>query len=636
MPPENEEKLNRLEEFKKKLWSKESPTKIEHRDTMSPPRELHVPESWGGGADPEAPERFFLKTSFFKKFFFFSLAFFVLAIGYASYMFFVGNNTVSAKNIDIFVQGSTFIGGGEELPLTIEIANRNNSSLEQVDLIVEYAKSSAETQNVERQRQTIGTISAGGKKEVEIKAVIFGEQGSVRPIRIAIEYRVEGSNAIFIREKIYEVTISSTPVDLAFNAPTDASSNQDFSFELKVRQNATEPLSGMLLKLHYPPGFQFGSAVPAPTFGNDVWNLGDLSPGAESKIAVSGKMLDVFPGEEKVFRASVGLSSLTNKDEIEIALNSSEHSVTIEKSSVEARLYINGAYNKQSSVGAGSSVAGEIRYANNLETSLRDVQIRAKLSGSAYGQKGVEVRQGFYNSVENLITWDKNSLRELSEVNPGEQGSVEFSFFPLPLYSSSGLIKDPAIDIEVSVSGISSGTEREELTSRERQSVRIASELGFAARALYYSGPLKNKGPIPPKVGQETTYTILWSLTNTANNVSNATIRTSLPPWSKFLGPIAPENASISYDASTKEIVWNVGEIPRGAGITGADITAAFQVSFTPSLSQVGTAPTLVNDAVLTGHDDFANVNVRVNKASLNTRLGSDPSFPPNGDRVVE
>ena len=79
-----------------------------------------------------------------------------------------------------------------------------------------------------------------------------------------------------------------------------------------------------------------------------------------------------------------------------------------------------------------------------------------------------------------------------------------------------------------------------------------------------------------------------------------------------------------------------MGSIPKGAGITSAGREVSFVVILTPSLSQVNTSPVLINDAVLTGHDDFANVDVRVNKASLNTRLVNDAAFPQNGDRVVE
>ena len=164
----------------------------------------------------------------------------------------------------------------------------------------------------------------------------------------------------------------------------------------------------------------------------------------------------------------------------------------------------------------------------------------------------------------------------------------------------------------------------------------IISDVGFAAKALYYSGPFTNKGFIPPKAEKETSYTIVWTLSNTSNNISKGQVRSALPPWVSFVGPIFPATEDLTYNSSTKEIVWNTGNIPRGSGITGATREVAFQVVLTSSLSQIGTRPVLINDAVLTGYDDFANVDVRVNKTSLNTGLTNDPTFPIYGDRVVE
>ena len=166
--------------------------------------------------------------------------------------------------------------------------------------------------------------------------------------------------------------------------------------------------------------------------------------------------------------------------------------------------------------------------------------------------------------------------------------------------------------------------------------IRIISDVGFAAKALYYSGPFTNTGPVPPKVEKETSYTIVWSLSNTANNISKGVVRSSLPSWMKFAGPILPTGEDLVYNPSTKEITWNIGRIPKGTGITTADRSVSFQVIFTPSLSQARTTPIIINDAILTGHDDFANVEVRVNKTSLRTLLNNDPLFSSVGGMVVE
>jgi len=601
-----------------------------------------VPDFWEKKEDKsDIEEKFFMKTSMFKKFFIFSMIFFVLAVGFASYMFFIGGNTVSNENIDISVLGNAFTAGGEELPLQIEIINKNNSPLELADLLVEYPKGSSGTlsQDAERFRSSLGTIPAGGVRNENVKIVLFGEQGSIRPVKISLEYRIEGSNAIFVKEKPYEVSISSAPINLSIDAPNEASPNQDITLNIKATLNATKPASKILIKLDYPAGFQFISAKPAPSLGDNVWNLGDLSPGAERNISIVGKMVDVFDGEEKSFHIFSGSQSDSDKSNIGVIFNSLGHTVAIKKPFIEAKLFVNGVYQREYAADSKTAIHGEIRWANNLETKINDLEIRAKISGNAVNRKTITADQGFYNSSIDTIIWDKNSQYGFAEVNPSDSGSVAFSLSPFSLFSAaSGILPEPSIEIKISIAGKQplEGNVFKELDNSESKIIRIISDAGLSAKALYYSGPFTNTGPIPPKMEQETTYTIVWTLSNTANNISKAKVTSTLPPWVRFTNSISPSAEDLAYNASTKEIVWNIGSIPKGAGITDAGREVSFQIAFIPSLSQVGTSPVIINDAILTGHDDFANVDVQVNKASLNTRLSNDSLFPTSGDRVVE
>ena len=504
----------------------------------------------------------------------------------------------------------------------LEIVNRNNSSLDLVDLVVEYPKSSQTSlsQDNEHLRISLGTIPAGGIKNENVKFILFGEQGSTRQIKISIEYRVEESNAIFVKDKLYDVSINSTPINLSIDAPLEASSNQDITLGVKATLNSTKSVSKMLLKVDYPIGFQFVSAKPAPSLGNNIWNLGDLAPGAERNISILGKMIDVFDGEEKVFRVWSGSQSSSDKSLIDVVFNSLEHTVMIKKSSIEARLLINGVYQREYAIDTKTPIQGQIQWTNNLETKINDLEIYAKISGNAINRKTISAGQGFYNSSQDLMIWDKNSQSKFAEINPGDSGVVSFSLSPSSLFSTAGgIISLPSINIDVSITGrqVQSGGTITELNNSESKIIRIISDVGLSTKALYYSGFFTNSGPIPPKVEQKTTYTITWSLSNTANNISKAQIRSTLPPWVRFIGPFSPATEDLTYDTSTKEIVWNVGGIPRGTGITEAGREVFFQLEFIPSLSQVGTTPTIINDTILTGHDDFANVDVRINKTSL-------------------
>ncbi len=642
------DKLSRIEELKNKLFSKNYQTKVKHRDGFTHPKRDDIPDVWESERKNEIDsfpyqDRFFMRTSIFKNFFIFSLTFFILTIGYASYVFFAGGNTVSNDNIDISILGNNFTAGGEELSLIVGITNRNNSALDLVDLVMEYPKSSSSLETdparVERFRESLGTIPAGTTRNENLKVVLFGEQGSVRPIKVSIEYRVEGSNGIFVKNKTFEVTLNSTPLNLSVDAPLTVSPNQDITLNVKTALNATRAVSKILLKFDYPAGFQFKSSVPIPSLGNNVWNLGDLTPGTERNISVTGKMFDVTDGEEKTFHISSGSQSEGDKSVIDVVFNSLSHTVTVKKPFVEAKLFVNGIYQREYATNTRTPINGEIRWTNNLDTKVNDLKIQAKIFGNAVDRKTINAQQGFYDSLTDTITWDKNSKNGFNEVNPGDSGSVNFSVSPLSLFSATGgMLSNPSINVEVSISGkqLITGYATANLNNSDSSIIRIISDVGFTAKAFYYSGSFTNTGPVPPKVGEETSYTIIWSLSNTANNISKAIIRSTIPSWMKFAGSISPLVEDLNYNPVTKEIVWNIGGIPKGTGITAADRSVSFQVVFTPSLSQVRTMPIIINDAILTGHDDFANVDVRVNKSSLRTQLDNDPLFPPNGGTVVE
>ena len=642
-------KLNRIEELKSKLFSKNYQIKMEHRDRFTRSKRDDIPDVWEGGKNIEDDSfsnrgKFFMKTYLFKNFFIFSLVFFILTFMYASYVFFAGGNTVSSDNIDISILGNNFTAGGEDLSLIVGISNKNSSSLDLVDLVVEYPKSSSNSETglsagTERLRESLGAIPAGAVRNENIKVVLFGEQGSVRPIKVSIEYRVEGSNAIFVKEKKYEVTISSTPLNLSIDAPLVISPNQDITLNIKATLNATHPVSKILLKLNYPIGFQFVSSSPAPSLGNNVWSLGDLAPGAERNISITGKMFDVVDGEEKTFLVSSGSQSAGDRSVIDMVFNSISHTVEIKKPFIEAKLFVNGAYQREYATNAKTPFHGEIRWINNLDTKVNDLEIRAKISGNAVDRKTITADQGFYESLTDTIIWDKNSKNEFSEVNPGDSGSVSFSVSPLSLFSASGgMLADPIVSVNISISGkqLVSGYATTDLNNSDSSVIKIISDVGFAAKALYYSGSFTNIGPVPPQVEKETSYTIVWSLSNTANNISKGVVRSSIPSWVKFTGSISPAGEDLVYNPSTKEIIWNIGRIPKGTGITETLRSVSFQVAITPSLSQVGTTPVIVNDSVLTGHDDFANVDVRASKNALRTQLDNDPQFPSAGGVIVE
>ncbi len=576
--------------------------------------------------------------SFFKKFFYFSLGFAVLAALFATVMFFTGGNTVSNANIEITVLGNSFTAGGEELPLQVEVSNKNASALELADLFVEYDNGGTTTNSVGHVRElnSLGTIPAGGNTTKSLFVTLFGEQGSTKSVDFTLQYRLRGSNAIFVKKSSFVVTINSAPVSLSVDGPKSITPNQKLTFTVKTVSNSKNTLSGMLLHVEYPTGFNFEKSVPEATASNNVWNLGDFAPGAERDVVITGTVYGQ-DGEDRAFHVYTGAVSTTDNSKIGVTYNSLLQTVSLVKPFLAARLSINGSTTDPTPVGSAGNVSVTVNYTNNLPTRVTDASVTVHLSGNALDGKSVDAQKGFYNSLDKTITWNKTSVAELASIEPSDQGILQFSFKVLPLWSTGGTISKPSVKVSVSIKGKQpdQGGAVSEVADFEEKTAVINSDLGFSPDASYSTGPFSNTGPIPPKANQPTTYTVTWTVTNSANALTDGVATALLPTYVDWVGTISPSGESVEYDATTSTIRWKIGTVPAGAGTSGSPRKVSFQVRLNPSETQVGSVPKLVLDTTISAKDTFTGVMLTTSRGAISTQLRNEPGFPPDGQTVV-
>ena len=149
-------------------------------------------------------------------------------------------------------------------------------------------------------------------------------------------------------------------------------------------------------------------------------------------------------------------------------------------------------------------------------------------------------------------------------------------------------------------------------------------------------GPFSNIGPVPPKAEQATTYTVIWTVDNTSSSVGNAQVTATLPPYVKWLKAVSPTTEDVSYDENSGAVTWNVGTVSTYTLGSSQRREIAFQISFQPSVSQIGQSPTLVNQATLTAVDSFTGARLNSTQDFLTTRFGTDPSYKSGDETVVK
>jgi len=626
---------NRIEDIKRRLYDpKDTGVDRRHEGVLHPQR-FKVANEWKRDVPPSDTTTNIQmkkpKTSFFKKFFIGAVIFFVGALGFAFYMYSTGGISVSNDNIDITVLGNAFTKGGDELPLQIEITNRNNADLELADLLIEYPRGASDTAAdvLRLPRETIGTIKKGQSVTRNVKVSLFGDEKSIRNVKISLQYHPEGSNAIFTKEKLYPVTISSAPLSLRIDAPTQVTSNQLVSFTITATLNTTLPQEATMLQVTYPPNFVFDSAVPGPNIGNSVWSLASLTQENPIPITINGRLVGQ-DGDQQVFHVYAGTTSPANMAVVNVVYTSLLQTMTISKPFLEARILVNSQDLPTYTASGGESVSAEIAWVNNLSTRITDAQIIVNMSGNAFNKGEVNPLEGFYDSSNSRIIWDKNTSPELSSVEPGASGVVTFSFKPKSLIGATNAIKEPQIALDVSIKGNqpSVGSVFSDINNFAKKIIKITSDFQIASSAEYAAGSL------PPKAETETRYNVTWTLSNSANSINQAQARSILPIYVSWVGPVPGSIEKVTYNATTREVIWNIGTVRSYTGLD-SNREVSFVVALKPSLSQVGSVPQLMKDVFLSGTDSFTNTLVKSSRGPITTLLISDMNFKYGNERVV-
>ena len=560
------------------------------------------------------------------------IAFFIIALGLASMFLLYGNNNISGENITIAISDAPFaIGGGEEISLQVSIGNQNAIPVESATLIVEYpsgTQSATEPgKELFSERLQLNNIAAGELVNVPIRAIVFGEENDEKTINVSIEYRVRGSNATFFKEaEPLRFKISSSPVVLSVESVQSISSGQEAEITLTVGSNSPTPLADVLIKATYPFGFDFTESDPETISGEDTWFIETLAPEEKQTITIRG-VITGKQDEERIFSFSAGVPNERDRFNLASIFTSVDSEIIIEQPFLGVSVEINGSGAETVAIEPGERATVRINFENSLESTIYDGVITAELKGNALNEINIDAVDGFYDSSSNIIRWDSTDVRGLDEIAPGRASQVVLSLTP-----DETIGRTPEITLTVTVSGQRVYEDRvpQELVGTVSRSIRVSSQIALTSSALYSEGPYNNSGPIPPVAEKVTQYTYLLSVQNGSNDITDAEVTAVLPQYITWLDQVTTDD-DVSYNASRREMTWDIGDMDAN------DYEEVWvQVSFLPSLTQVGTTPTILESQRFRATDRFTGEVIRGSAPALTTALLNDPDEDAHNGRVLE
>lgn len=636
------EKSN-LENLEEDIYSRDTPDITKRAQSHLSPHIVDVKSAWTDDTQiteelshAKEPKR---GISFVSKFFFTSIVLFLIAAGVAAYMILGGFNTISSKNVDITIQGPTNVAAGEEVVLEVTIHNKNNVDLESVNFKVEYPEGTREPENLStektRTEEMVGSIASGRTATRTLRAVFFGEKDEIKQLKLSIDYKARGGNANFSKEKVYDISIKSAPIVVTVDYPKEINANQEVEFVVTIVSNATEAIEDLLLRAEYPFGFVFSQSNPVSSFDKNIWKIGTLNPTEKKTFSIKGKV-EAQNDEERTVRFTTGLADKNDEKKIAVDFITITNPVLIKKPFIGLAVELAGSRDVVHAVKAGGTIEGNIAWTNNLPVAIQDVGIRAILTGTSFDRNSVDPGNGFFRSTENTIVWDKNMVSNLRTINPGDSGDVDFRFNVLDFTpQSSSQNKNISFNVNVFVAGtrVVQGEPNQTVTSESRHTIKIVTEPSLRGNVVHSVGPFENTGPMPPRADLETTYTVVWSISNTFNDLGNTVVSAKLPVYVEWKG-LTNQPGQVIYDEQSRIVSWAADEIKAGTGYGTPPKEVAFQVGLIPSVSQIGSTPTLADGITMTATDRFTGKQIVIQGGDVSTHMSEDPEYSGGDDEV--
>lgn len=629
---------NKIEELEKKLYSKDF--KLHPVDDILTHGNVDEAPTWKKADEESLQDEKMLsekKHHLMKKFVKYSAVFFLIAVAITAFIWLRGANVVSGEKIDIDISQPPAVSGGDSFDTKFVITNNNMVTVDAATLLIEYPVgfyNTGSNTELKRKSKNLGTIEPGQSLNEIVGAVLYGEENTSKEVSVTLEYRMAGSNATLKKRTTYAVRILSSPVNMSLEIPKEISSGQETVFLVEISSNSKNIINSLIVEADYPSGFNFRSASPAPTNSTNGWRLTGLKPLEKRTMTIRG-VIEGQENEEKVTKVSVGTERPDDERRLGVIYTTATESSVITRPFLAIDTLINHDKSVDHVTAINNSVQVDILWKSNNTERVNDAVIEVKLKGEVLNEYSLYASGGgFYRSIDNTIIWNRLSTQELASIDPGASGAVSFSFSPIsPGGGKTRVMKNPQVIFEINARAkhsVDSSIPGDIMTSVTR-SVKFATDIRLSANTDFFSGPFKNTGELPPKADKETTYTISLSLKNGTNNVSNTSIKTTLPIYVKWLGKIFPDGEDISYNEINSEVVWNAGRIP-----SGGEREAFFQVALVPSVSQINTEPRLTGEIVLKATDDFAKKEVSDRRGAVTTSLPNIQQVGQNQSTVVK
>lgn len=576
-------------------------------------------------------------------------AFLLLLLGavWVGFLVFKPFRGYSGKGLVLNIDGPSRVALGQETSYFINWSNEASEPLAGSEVRVSFPSDFNPTK-IEPQPTDqglawrLGSIELNGRGTITVKGVFTGALGTKTAIQAVGTYKPASFNSDFETLATRQLEYYESVLDGAINVPEKAMPGDRIRIAYVVQNRGADPMTGLEARITLPQGFIREATGTADVLdgGQVRIPLGDLKAGASSTAAVYGTFASGAGGELAI-HAEAGK---IGQGDVFQPSQKTDGVISVLAGDLSLKLVVNGS-DSDRSIAFGDTLRAALAYENTSGEELGNVMIRFKLEPletsstqnlavkkPAPAPKFVdwaELEDSSSGTVSgNTLTWDQQSLGALKSLVAGQDGSLEFSVPIIPAGQAVSGTYGFQLVAEATVEMV--GKSKLNRTVRTTPLVfKFRTDAALASEARYFSeeGAPEGTGPLPPVVGQPTTYRVSWSLDKTFHELRNLRLTATLPKNVSWSGNSEVSAGEIAYSEATREIRWQLNKLP--ADVTEA--TADFDIVLTPANLDAGRFAQLLGETRLDATDADINEPLILIRPALTTDLQNDEGAKGKG-----
>ena len=534
------------------------------------------------------------KTPWWLRIFYYLLTIAILGgLAFFVFNYIQGNRDVSAA-LDIQIKAPNRVILGEEFFYEISYQNLSNSTLTNVTIDVNYPENFIvdEVYSIDfYEDNRLWRVDELGPKlggKIKVKGRIINREGFNNLMSIKSSYGIRGLSSEFSRDSFFTISVGSSPFKI----------NEDYFFTVLVGEEYPMEINIKDFPHRQIPSFQLffedSDNITLSYNKNDNKELEES--GAFKKL--SNNVFEVITEDRDDFSFKFKYKASDRKEDLDFISwglkyvdDNGKEFVFYEKKSqlelIKSDLHLSLLVNDMSSdepVSFGDTLEYSIKYSNKGDKRMKDLVIMAVLDSDFINFTSIKDSNGG-NVSRRTITWTYREIPNLKDLDPGQGGEIRFTVnvanFKRFDFGQKLEVKSYA---QFSIGNIEDFSSDDDRLSDNRSNIivnPINSDLSISERVLYFDDdniPV-GSGPLPPVVGEKTSFRYYWTLKNTLHEIRDLKIELDLPSYVIWEDSYRLSAGNLRFDPDENKVIFNISRWPLGI----SEVEINFNVSVIPT-----------------------------------------------------